>query len=235
MKSKFKMLPLLAIATALITTASPVSKLGSVFNGFAVTAEAASTYSVDYSYNSKKYSVSSVTGDNSVSLAEIMSALELSGTVSNVESFDDTCVSASYDNEQWTITTHKAFGSGALYVTIDDTKYTLTVTSLPDSISVALYSRIYFDANGGSGTMTTIDKWKDSHTDSALIREGSYYTLPKCDYIAPEGYKFSPWEINGLEYSPGQDFYYPYPYQKVIVKAIWEEGIVSTLVVVVDS
>ncbi|MBQ7266157.1 MAG: hypothetical protein IJS61_08670 [Firmicutes bacterium] len=232
-KNIFKSSIAVAIFVLAMGASAYLPVISSLFDT-AVTVEAA-TYSVDYSYNSKKYSVSSVSGDSTVDLEDILSAIELTGTVSNVSSFNDTYISVSETEGNWTVTTHEAFGEGELYVTIDNTEYTLKVLSLPDSISVVLYSYIHFNSNGGSGTMTTVDKWNTSHTDSALIREEAYYTLPECDYTAPENYIFDGWEINGLKYLPGDQFYYTHALVGCTVKATWKEKISSTYVKLTDT
>ena len=52
---------------------------------------------------------------------------------------------------------------------------------------------ISFDANTGSGTMTSVTN---------VGYEGSY-TLPSCTFTAPSGKVFRCWSINGVEYAPG--------------------------------
>ena len=50
-----------------------------------------------------------------------------------------------------------------------------------------------FDANGGSGSMSNVD-----------VRSGQAYTLPKCDFTAPEGKLFAGWTIDGVYYAAGE-------------------------------
>lgn len=50
---------------------------------------------------------------------------------------------------------------------------------------------VTFDANGGSGDMPSVE-----------VPSGSY-TLPICDFVAPEGFRFKAWSVSGTEYAAG--------------------------------
>ncbi|MBO6157719.1 MAG: InlB B-repeat-containing protein [Firmicutes bacterium] len=74
-------------------------------------------------------------------------------------------------------------------VTITDNKFTLgnsnvEVKAIFEEIPAlpATYA-IIFDANGGTGTM-----------DSVIVKSGDNFTLPECDFIAPEGKEFDGWD-----------------------------------------
>ena len=53
-------------------------------------------------------------------------------------------------------------------------------------IPVGTTFTVTFDSNGGSGDMPSIEK-----------EEGSTYSLPDCEFTAPDGYKFIGWKVNG--------------------------------------
>ena len=55
--------------------------------------------------------------------------------------------------------------------------------------------KITFDSNGGSGRMYT--GYGDMEEE---------YSLPECDFIAPDGYMFTGWTINGDLFMPGDEF-----------------------------
>lgn len=66
------------------------------------------------------------------------------------------------------------------------------------TVSVGLKSEVaeytvYFDANGGSGTMAPVEH---------ILRD---YTLPECSFDPPEGKAFQSWNVNGKEYAPGTE------------------------------
>ena len=55
-----------------------------------------------------------------------------------------------------------------------------------DIIPETVYT-ISFNANGGSGEMAEVQ-----------VAEGSEYTLPGCDFIAPEGQEFDKWDLGNV-------------------------------------
>lgn len=65
--------------------------------------------------------------------------------------------------------------------------------------TVAIYTRIQvtisFSAGDGSGSMDPIN-----------YGQGLSYTLPTCTFVAPEGYRFANWQINGDSYNPGDNY-----------------------------
>lgn len=66
------------------------------------------------------------------------------------------------------------------------------------TVSVGLKSEaaeytVYFDANGGSGTMAPVEH---------ILGD---YTLPECSFDPPEGKAFQSWNVNGTEYAPGTE------------------------------
>lgn len=173
-----------------------------------------SSYSASFKYNGKTYTEDSITGAKEILLTTILNPLDITGTVS----------AASVSNDQgMTVTTEKltlthAFGSGWLKVTVNGTEYHIDIESIPNSISVVLYGTLYFDKNGGSGEMTVQDPLDGTRTNAVSVREYSNYTLPECGYTAPDGYEFSNWEINGIQYNVGETYAFG---QTTTAKAIW--------------
>lgn len=82
---------------------------------------------------------------------------------------------------------------------------------------------VYFDGNGGTGTM-----------NSETVIAGSKYTLPACGFTAPSNKKFDGWEVNGTKYAVGASIEVN---SNVIVKALWKDAApaVTYLVTVKDS
>ena len=82
-----------------------------------------------------------------------------------------------------------------------------TVTAVWENIPATTY-KVTFAAGGGKGIMTAV-------TDIS----GSY-TLPGCDFTAPEGQQFKAWKVDGTEKQPGDSIYVNANKQ---VTAIWED------------
>lgn len=68
---------------------------------------------------------------------------------------------------------------------------------------------VSFDKNGGSGNMADVTAYKNEP-----------YTLPDCDFTAPDGKTFKAWEVDGKEYAAGEDVTIK---GDTTVKAIWAE------------
>ena len=92
------------------------------------------------------------------------------------------------------------------------------------------HSKIVFVANGGSGTMESVDIKLDNIT--------AEYTLPECTFTPPVGYEFKCWSFNDMEYAPGDAIKVKCSYKYVFnnttdsydlhlsyntVTAVWEE------------
>ncbi len=84
----------------------------------------------------------------------------------------------------------------------------------PQSITVVISERLFtitFDGNGGTGTMAAVTR-----------AEGSTYTLPACEFIAPACKEFSGWQV-GADTSlkaAGDSFTVT---TDVTVKAVWKD------------
>lgn len=181
---------------------------------FAEENASASGYSATFSYNGKTYSMESITGTTEIQLSTILTPLEITGTVMAASVSEDQGMTVNTSS----LTLTKAFGSGWLKVTVDEMEYQIIIESLPNSISVVLYGTLFFDKNGGSGEMTVQDPLDGTKTNAVSVREYSNYTLPECGYTAPDGYEFSNWEINGIQYNVGETYAFG---QTTTAKAIW--------------
>ena len=73
---------------------------------------------------------------------------------------------------------------------------------------------VSFDANGGSGSMS-----------SASVASGSSYTLPVCGFTPPTGKQFKAWSVNGAEYAPGASITVT---GDTTVSAVWEVTTVAS-------
>ena len=67
---------------------------------------------------------------------------------------------------------------------------------------------ITFEPNGGSGEMPSLN-----------ISKGASYTLPECEFTAPEGKTFKAWEVDGQEYNVGDSITVN---ADKIVKVLWD-------------
>lgn len=81
-----------------------------------------------------------------------------------------------------------------------------TVTAVWENVPVTTY-KVTFSAGGGKGIMTAVTGISGS------------YTLPGCDFTAPEGQRFKAWEVDGAEKQPGDSIYVNANKQ---VTALWE-------------
>jgi hypothetical protein len=82
--------------------------------------------------------------------------------------------------------------------------------------------QIDFSANGGSGRMNT-----------CAVKRFTAYTLPECEFSAPEGKQFKAWMIGNTELQPGDSVY---PLADTVVFAVWEKAaVLSERVLVLKS
>ena len=78
---------------------------------------------------------------------------------------------------------------------------------------------ITFDANGGSEPEDLPEEVTTAMPAKKVLR-GSEYSLPECEFIAPEGKQFKAWEIDGTEYPVNAPVTVT---ADIIVKALWED------------
>ena len=69
---------------------------------------------------------------------------------------------------------------------------------------------ISFESNGGSGSMTAV-----------TVGHGKNYTLPKCEFKAPEGKEFDHWEVKGTAYNVGGQI--TDIKDDLTIKAVWKK------------
>ena len=184
----------------------------------AQTAWAECDYAVYYTYGSKNYYLEQ--GDQVVTVSTVLQQLELYGVCTDVQTFDDSFVTVTAVQNDWTLQVKKAFDSRNITCTINGQAYDIRVTSLQNSISVVLYSVIVFDKQGGTGEYKTTWQNKE-YTDRQPVRENSMYELPECPYTAPEGCTFAGWELNGKIYQENELYFFT---GKTTAKALWKDA-----------
>ena len=69
---------------------------------------------------------------------------------------------------------------------------------------------IRFESNGGSGSM-----------EAVTVGHGKNYTLPKCEFKAPEGKEFDHWEVKGTAYNAGGQI--TDIKSDLTIKAVWKK------------
>lgn len=72
---------------------------------------------------------------------------------------------------------------------------------------------ITFESNGGTGSMPKVTK-----------NAGETYTLPECEFTAPENQEFDTWEIDGKKVAPGTEIKVE---KDTVVKATWRDIMVD--------
>lgn len=182
------------------------------------TAWAECDYYVYYTYGSKNYYLEQ--GDQVVNVSTVLQQLQLYGVCTDVQTFDNSCVTVTAVQNDWTLQVKKAFETKTITCTVDGQAYEIKVTSLPNTISVVLYSTLFFDKQGGTGEYKTT--WKnEEYTDKQPIRENSWYTLPECPYTAPDGCTFAGWEIKTIIYQANDLYFFT---GKTTAKALWKDA-----------
>ena len=184
----------------------------------AQTAWAECDYFVYYTYGAKEYYLAQ--GDEVVNASTILQHLELYGVCTDVQTFDNSCVTVTAVQNDWTLQVKKAFETKTITCTVDGQAYVIKVTSLPNTISVVLYGTLFFDKQGGTGEYKTIWK-KEEYTDKQPIRENSWYNLPECPYTAPDGCTFAGWEIKAVIYQANDLYFFT---GSTTAKALWKDA-----------
>ena len=184
----------------------------------AQTAWAECDYYVYYTYGSKNYYLEQ--GDQVVNVSTVLQQLQLYGVCTDVQTFDNSCVAVTAIDNDWTLQVKKVFETKTINCTVDGQAYEIKVTSLPTTISVVLYSTLFFDKQGGTGEYKTT--WKNTeYTDKQPIRENSWYNLPECPYTAPDGCTFAGWEIKAVIYQANDLYFFT---GKTTAKALWKNS-----------
>ena len=180
--------------------------------------ENSSSYTVNFKYGDKNYQVNlDGINEEQIILTNILTELGIEGTITSASVSQDQGMTITDDYNILVMT--KPFGTGWLKVTVDGIEYQIIINSTPDSISVVLNGTLFFDKNGGSGEMVLPDVLGGTSTNRVSVKEYSDYTMPECGFIAPDGYEFDKWEINGINYNPGATYYFGHT---TTAKAIWK-------------
>ena len=109
-------------------------------------------------------------------------------------------------------------------VAVGDDIYTFTQPEGDVTITAAFEMRnehtVTFDANGGSEP-EELPEEVTTAMPAKKILHGSEYSLPECEFIAPEGKQFKAWEIDGAEYPVNAPVTVT---ADITVKALWEDA-----------
>ena len=126
-------------------------------------------------------------------------------------------------DEGYMLSTLSVNGNPAAVVVGDDT-YTFTQPEGDVTITAAFEMRnehtVTFDANGGSEP-EELPEEVTTAMPAKKILHGSEYSLPECEFIAPEGKQFKAWEIDGAEYPVNAPVTVT---ADITVKALWEDA-----------
>ena len=126
-------------------------------------------------------------------------------------------------DEGYMLSTLSVNGNPAAVAVGDDT-YTFTQPEGDVTITAAFEMRnehtVTFDANGGSEP-EELPEEVTTAMPAKKILHGSEYSLPECEFIAPEGKQFKAWEIDGAEYPVSAPVTVT---ADITVKALWEDA-----------
>ena len=126
-------------------------------------------------------------------------------------------------DEGYMLSTLSVNGNPAAVAVGDDT-YTFTQPEGDVTITAAFEKRndhtVTFDANGGSEP-EDLPEEVTTAMPAKKILHGSEYSLPECEFIAPEGKQFKAWQIDGTEYPVNASVTVT---ADITVKALWEDA-----------
>lgn len=126
-------------------------------------------------------------------------------------------------NEGYMLSTLSINGTPASFAVEDDT-YTFAQPEENVTITATFEKcnehTITFDANGGSEPEDLPEEVTTAMPAKKVLR-GSEYSLPECEFIAPEGKQFKAWEIDGTEYPVNATVTVT---ADITVKALWEDA-----------
>ena len=125
-------------------------------------------------------------------------------------------------DEGYMLSTLSVNGNPAAVAVGDDT-YTFTQPEGDVTITAAFEMRnehtVTFDANGGSEP-EELPEEVTTAMPAKKILHGSEYSLPECEFIAPEGKQFKAWQIGDSEYAVSDPVTVT---ADITVKALWED------------
>ena len=126
-------------------------------------------------------------------------------------------------DEGYMLSTLSVNGNPAAVAVGDDT-YTFTQPEGDVTITAAFEMRnehtVTFDANGGSEPEELPDEVTTAMPAKKILH-GSEYSLPECEFIAPENQQFKAWQIDGTEYPVNASVTVT---ADITVKALWEDA-----------
>ena len=126
-------------------------------------------------------------------------------------------------DEGYMLSTLSVNGNPAAVAVGDDT-YTFTQPEGDVTITAAFEMRnehtVTFDANGGSEP-EDLPEEVTTAMPAKKILHGSEYSLPECEFIAPEGKQFKAWQIDGTEYPVNAPVTVT---ADITVKALWKDS-----------
>ena len=126
-------------------------------------------------------------------------------------------------DEGYMLSTLSVNGNPAAVAVGDDT-YTFTQPEGDVTITAAFEMRnehtVTFDANGGSEP-EELPEEVTTAMPAKKILHGSEYSLPECEFVAPEGKQFKAWEIDGAEYPVNAPVTVT---ADITVKALWKDA-----------
>ena len=136
---------------------------------------------------------------------------------------DDLVMLSIAPNEGYMLSTLSINGTPASFA-VEDGTYTFAQPEENVTITATFEKRnehtITFDANGGSEPEDLPEEVTTAMPAKKVLR-GSEYSLPECEFIAPEGKQFKAWEIDGTEYPVNAPVTVT---ADITVKALWEDA-----------
>ena len=136
---------------------------------------------------------------------------------------DDLVMLSIAPNEGYMLSTLSINGTPASFAVEDDT-YTFAQPEENVTITATFEKRnehtITFDANGGSEPEDLPEEVTTAMPAKKVLR-GSEYSLPECEFIAPEGKQFKAWQIGDSEYAVNDPVTVT---ADITVKALWEDA-----------
>ena len=126
-------------------------------------------------------------------------------------------------DEGYMLSTLSVNGTPAAVAVGEDT-YTFAQPEEDVTITATFEKRnehtITFDANGGSEP-EDLPEEVTTAMPAKKVLHGSEYSLPECEFVAPEGKQFKAWEIDGTEYPVNAPVTVT---ADITVKALWEDA-----------
>ena len=126
-------------------------------------------------------------------------------------------------DEGYMLSTLSVNGTPAAVAVGEDT-YTFAQPEEDVTITATFEKRnehtVTFDANGGSEP-EELPEEVTTAMPAKKILHGSEYSLPECEFIAPEGKQFKAWEIDGAEYPVNAPVTVT---TDITVKALWKDA-----------